>query len=383
MTRARRPGPWRILHLSTSSTIGGTERATLDLARALDPDRFAHTFVALGGPGDSLGAAAAAGFPTTNVRAGIPIPWNPLGILRLIRVARRTRPDLVQTYGFVADVVGRVLKPLLGGPRLVSSIRSVDAARPRWHTLLDRWTAGAADLFISNSEAGRLSRIERERIAPGRIITIHSGIELDPPGLPDRVAARESVGIDDLDRPVIAHIANLRWMKGHDEVLEAAATLRGAFPDAVWLLVGRDDSGGRHEHRAAELGLGDRVRFLGFHPEPRAVLRAADLAILPSRYEGLPVAILEAMAEGKPIVATAVGGIPELVRDGDEALLIPPGDATALATAIERLATDPALAARLGAAARSRAEADFAREVMVGRYAETYARLIDPAHDRG
>ncbi|MCX7014003.1 MAG: glycosyltransferase [Candidatus Sumerlaeota bacterium] len=374
--RPRSLGPCRILQLTTSSSIGGTERMTLELARGLDPARFEVVVASLDGPGAFTEACREAGLRASNWGVGRPIPWKLPWLRECVRRARDQEFDLVQTYGLQADLAGRFFKRQLGNPKLVCSIRSTDAWRSPLQVRLDRWTAGRVDLFIANSEAGRRSRIEREGFAPERILTIHSGIELDPPGVASREEARAALGLSERDFPVIAHVANLRPMKGHDEALEAAARLKERLPRAVWLFAGRDDSRGRYARRARERSVGDRVRFLGFHPRPREIARAADVAILPSHYEGLPAAILEAMAESRAIVASNVGGIPELVRHEREALLIPPGRPEALAEAIARLADDEPLRLVLSRAARRRAEAEFALPRMIRRYEEAYESLM-------
>jgi glycosyltransferase involved in cell wall biosynthesis len=164
-------------------------------------------------------------------------------------------------------------------------------------------------------------------------------------------------------------------MKGHGETIEAAAALAARWPDAVWLLAGRDESAGRYAAQARERGVERQIRFLGFYPGGREILRAADLFILPSHYEGCPISILEAMAERRPIIASRVGGIPEQVTDGVEALLIPPADAGALADAIDRLWRDGAMRVKLIEAARRRVEREFGRERMIERYSRLYRNL--------
>lgn len=244
-------------------------------------------------------------------------------------------------------------------------------------TRLDRWTAGRADRIVSVSHAGSRMRIERERIDPRLFVQIPNGIQIDPPGLADREAARQALGLRPDDGPVIAHIANLRPMKGHGETVVAAVESIRRYPNAVFLLAGRDESDGRYQQQAHEAGVDERVRFLGFIPRAREAMRAADVFILPSYYEGCPISILEAMAERRPIVASDVGGISELVRHEREALLIAPRRADALVAAIARLVEDKALAESLCGAARRRVESEFGRDLMIRRYCELYDAMIE------
>jgi len=369
--------PWRVLHLTATSAIGGTERMVLEIVRGSDPQRFEMAAASLGGPGLLTEACREAGRRAWNWGLERPWPWKAPRLLSWIRRMRDCQFDLIQTYGLRADLVGRLFKQGLGAPLLVCNIASVDAWRGAHKVWLDRRTAGAVDLFIASCEAARRSRIERERFDPGRIAAIYNGVELDPPGLASRPEARRALGLSQEDFPVVAHVANLRPMKGHSEALAAAARLLRDFPRAVFLFAGRDDSGGRYQRLAHDLGVAGRARFLGFHPRGREVARAADIAILPSYYEGCPVALLEAMAESRAIVATEVGGIPELVRHEREALLIPPGRPEALAAALSRLAADAALREALGCAARQRAEAQFTVQRMIRRHEEAYSELLE------
>jgi glycosyltransferase involved in cell wall biosynthesis len=371
--------PYRILHLTSTSALGGAEQVILELARHSDPARYAMLVVSLDGP-PQLTEACRAGTPPVEAEhwgAGRPWPWRLHRILPRVAAMRRRGFHLVQTYGLQADVVGRLLKRRLGMVKLLNSVHSTDAWRSRPKVLLDRWTAGAVDRIVSVSHAGSRVRIERERLDPRLFVYIPNGIEIDPPGLAARDEARRALGLRQKDAPVIAHIANLRPMKGHGEVLTAATDVLARYPSAVFLLAGRDESDGRYQRQAQALGLGDRLRFLGFHPHAREVMRAADLFILPSYYEGCPIAILEAMAERRPIVASNVGGIPELVRHEREALLIEPRHPDALRDAIVRLVEDRALATGLTEAARRRVEAEFNRDTMIRRYCELYDAMIE------
>lgn len=165
------------------------------------------------------------------------------------------------------------------------------------------------------------------------------------------------------------------WGKGHREFFTALAALPDGYPVEA-LIIG----GGRREAEmrrlAAELGLAGRVHFLGQRDDVPDLLSALDLFVLPSHSEGVSLALLEAMAAGLPVIATAVGGLPEVVTDGDNGLLVPPEDPEALATALERLLEDPALAQRLGANARRHVEENFSLERLGREINEIYTELI-------
>ena len=384
-----------MLHLTSTSAIGGTETMVMALSRACDRRLFEMSVDSLGGPGLLMSACAggADGQPTvdsSNWRVMPPWPWYWARLASHLGRVRDREFDIVQTYGLRADLIGRLLKRRFaqrGRPvRLICSVRSTDAWRPRHQVLLDRWTLGRADGFIANSNAGREIRIRREGIPPGRIATIHNGVELAPAGLADGDAVRRELGIAPARRPVFAHVANLRPMKGHGDLLAAVPRVLERFPEALFLLAGRDESNGAYEREASDRGLGEAVRFLGYHPRPREIMRAADVVTLPSHYEGCPVSILEAMAEQRPIVATRVGGIPELVRHEQEALLIEPADAPGLADALIAAADNLDRSAALATAARRRVESEFSLERMVDRYQQAYLDVLagrPPLADNG
>jgi len=344
----------RLLHLTSTSGIGGTEQMVLALARGMDRSRFQVSIASLDGPGLLTQAAE---------RQGIAVErWD--------RRLLAGRFDLIHSYGLRADLAARLSRRRLGRVQLVCGVRSIDTGHSPAKRWLDRLTRRGVDLFIANSEAGRQARVANG-VSPRRIITIHNGI--DP------------AGADPIDRPalyperfpLVAHVANLRPMKGHATVLRAVEMLRARYPRVLVLFVGRDDAKGRLQHEARELGVADQVCFLGYHPRPREIVAACDIAILPSQFEGCPVALLEAMAEARPIVATHVGGIPELVRHEREALLIKPDDPRALAGALARLAEDEGMRKVLGLAARKRLEAEFTLQRMVARYEEAYEGLLN------
>lgn len=369
----------------------------LALARGMDPLRFRVVVASLGGtevfegsdtgrmPAPQRTADAAGPMPATQEglltraarEAGIEAELWPKGQLRHIPQRIVGRFDIIHTYGSRADLLARTLKAFHPGFRdikLVSGVRGAEDKRAVAKVWLDRLGHPLIGLFIANSEAGRQSRILRERIPAQKIITIHNGIDLDSS---EADLSREDADVAEDTFPLIAHVANLRPMKGHDVALGALKILLEDFPQAFILFAGRDDCSGRVQRMAREMGLGPHVRFLGYHERTRALVRLCDMAILPSRHEGLPVSILEAMAESRPVVASRVGGIPEMMTDGEEGLLVEAGDPQALAQAVRQLAADDTLRARMGRQGWTRVQTQFTLESMVRKYEGAYAALMD------
>jgi len=250
---------------------------------------------------------------------------------------------------------------------------------------MQRWACRFADLILTNAEAVR-ERLAAERYEPRRIDVIRNGIVFDRVDRrADRPRIREELGLPPA-APVIALLSRLSKAKGIDYFLEAAALVARRHPAARFLIVGdcsADAAGASYrvslERSVERLGLGGRVVFTGFRCDVPALLSVVDVSVLPSLSEGLSNVIIESMAAGIPVVATAVGGNPELVEDGGTGLLVPARDAAALARAVDRLLSDPRMAARFGEAGRRRAEERFSLGAMVRATESLYVDLIGAA----
>jgi glycosyltransferase involved in cell wall biosynthesis len=175
---------------------------------------------------------------------------------------------------------------------------------------------------------------------------------------------------------VVGVVANLRPMKGHADVIAALPAIVEQIPDVVFMFVGRDNMNGEIQRLAQESGLSEYIIFTGFNPEVRPFYQLFDIFLLPSTWEGCPVSILEAMAMKKPVVGTAVGGIPELVVDGQTGLLIPPHNPVAIAEALVSLLKNPDGACKMGQAGRIRVEKHFTLPKMVEEIEAVYEELL-------
>jgi glycosyltransferase involved in cell wall biosynthesis len=211
-------------------------------------------------------------------------------------------------------------------------------------------------------------------VVPGRKVeVVPNGIDTHAPHQPDP-ALRRSLGLP-TDAPVIGTVGRLNEVKRQDLLLRAFAAVQGGNPGARLLLVGDGPEREALGRLAGELGVAESVHFVGYQPRPEQFLRLMDVFALPSRLEGMPLAILEAWAARLPVVATAVGGVPKLVEDGRTGLLVPSGDADALAETLTALLNDPARSARLADAGRD----EVCRGYGLDRMADAYARAYEPA----
>lgn len=370
-----RDGPVPVTYLITELNTGGAERALERLVLRLDRRRFDPAVWCLFGPGLVFARLRGAGIPTRCVgmrhKADLP------ALFRLARALRRGRPWILHTFLFHANILGRLLGRLSGVPHVVSSERIMELEGPfrRW---VNRWTGGLADRIVVVSEAVGRYAAETVGLDPGRITVIPNGVEVGP--VPDgaaRAIARERLGLPPEATVIGTVLARMDRQKGVDVLLAAAARLpalrRGA---AILVVIGGRPDEGVALGRATPLGLDGAVRFLGPREDAVALLPGLDIFVLSSRAEGLPNAVLEAMAAARPVVATAVGGTPEVVVHGETGLLAPSEDPAALAAALQELLDDPARAAAMGVAGRRRVEDRFTVERMVEATQELYAGLL-------
>ena len=358
--------PARVLVLAKGLGRGGAERLLVETARRLDPERF-HVEVAYLLPWkDALvPELAAAGVPVHGLRgAGLRgMAWP----LRLRRLVRNGRVDLVHTHMPLPAAVARLVLPGRR-PAFVHTEHNL-WSRYRWAT---RWANRLT--YRRNAAVVAVSEAVAASIGSTRVpveVVVH-GVELVAPAVDAaaRLRARSALGLDP-DVPVVGTVGNHTAKKDHATLLDAVARLATDVPDVQLVLVGSGPLTGELGARAQRLGIAERVHLVGSRPDARELLAALDVFALSSRFEGLPLALLEAMAAGLPVVATTVGGVPEVLTDGVDGLLVEPGDAGALQVALGKLLADPALARQLGARARLRAESfdiDRAAERIVGVY---------------
>ncbi len=372
---------YNIFQLTSSSDIGGTERMLLNLLTHIDSERFGVFVCSLIGSRKLTERLKELGYPAYTLNLRHPLQFRKMH--RLYRLLKSCPFDLIQTYGLRADIFGRILARWAQIPLVVSSIRSPDPWRRWYHVFLDRVTLRYADYFVSNSAAGKESRIKREKYPPERTSVIYNGI--DPPphyAVKEIESLRAKYGITGETHPVVAVIANLRVMKGHREVIQAILSLREKFPGILFLFAGRDDSGGEVERLAREAGVSENIRFLGYCPEPVEVLTVSDAFLLPSYWEGCPTSLLEAMAQKIPCIATRVGGIPEIISDRENGILISPKAPDAIADALTFIFENPVAAKKMAESAAFTIMSRFSLQRMVREYEDLYAKLIEEKRAR-
>ncbi len=354
----------KLFHLITTLDIGGAENHLLALLSGLPRPEFEIRVGYLKGAGGLRGRFEEQGVAVTDFALRHAADAT---VLRRLAAAF-AGSDVVHTHLFKADVFGAAAAKIAGVPRLVSSKHNEDQYLKDFGAgLIGRMAARAADRVICISRAVHGFMAAR-KLPQDRLVVIPYGMDAPPadPSRRDAIRREFGAGPDDL---VIGTMGRLEEQKGQSDLIDAMAHL----PSARLVLVGRGSLDAPLRARAAPLG--PRVHFAGFRTDVAAVMAAFDIFALPSRWEGFGLVLLEAMAQGLPIVGSAAGSIPEIVVEGETGLLVPPGDAAALGRALASLAADPARARSLGAAGRRRLDTVYGLRRMIDAYTRLYREL--------
>jgi glycosyltransferase involved in cell wall biosynthesis len=369
----------RVVTVVDTLDSGGAEKFALLIATRLDPERFESTLcVSRWPPQDSVASTQAleqldeAGvrFLALGRSAKLDVwVWT-----RLARFLRRERVHVLHAHKFGSNVWGTLMARMAGVPVVLAHEHTWSYDGQPLRRFLDREVvARAADRFIAISREDQRRMIEVERIDPGRTLFIPIGL----PTLSTLVEhdVRAELGIEP-GAPVIGAVALLRPQKALDVLLHATALLAAEWPSLQVLLVGQGPERQSLERLARSLGVEQAVRFLGYRTDVAAVLGALDVAVCCSDFEGTPLAVLEYMDATLPVVATAVGGVPDLIEPGVHGLLVAPQDPAALAGAIAELLRDPERRRSMGAHGRQRRRNEFGIDVLIHRLEDLYLELL-------
>jgi len=371
--RSSTPARGPILMVVDSLQMGGGERHVADLAIALHR-RGVAVVVACSAGGFLAGGIEREGIEVCVL--GRQVVKRRLGLLlawRLRRLIHERHVRLVHAHMYAGGAAGALA--LVGSDLpLVRTEHSEASWRGRWATLLGRLAYRRTAHIIAVSEPIRQRLVERDGVPAERVTVIPCAMPEDgprqpPPALPETLRGRPLVGV----------VARLQPEKGVDILLRAAPRIVDRRPECALVVVGDGPLRAMLEAEAARLGLAGHVHFLGFRPDVLALLPLLEVLVVPSLTEGTPLVVLEAMAAGVPVVASAIGGIPDQIQHEEEGLLVPPGNDAALAAAVLCLLEDPALARRYGEAGRRKVGQEFQFEEMVDRIEGIYQR-VSPHH---
>lgn len=377
----RKGRPARLAHVVLGLNVGGLERVVLRLIERTPRDRFTPVVCALQEPGALASELERMGVPIAVVprRPGL----DPALPMRLSAWLDREGIDLVHThnpsphlYGALAAALARNAgRSGAPGPRVVHTKHGRNYPGVRRKVLVNRLASSLTDKVVAVSDDARAVAIDVEGVDPSKVVTILNGVDTDEFRPGDAAAARARLGLPQGGYHV-GCVARLSPEKDHATLLSAFAALRAGRPDAHLTLIGDGPLRKELEAEAARLSLGGGVTFAGTRGDIAELLPAFDVFVLSSTTEGISLTLVEAASAGLPIVATRVGGNPEIVRDGETGLLVPPGDPAALAAGLELLASDPDRA-EMGRRGRARMVERFSVDRMVQAYEHLYAEVLE------
>jgi len=360
----------------TDLDIGGAEQSLVALATRLDRSRFAPVVYCLG-PEPALAQASCVP-PLREAEVEVHC-LGARGALHFLATTRQLRrhferqgPDLVQTFLFHANVVGRVAARKAGVRRVVCGLR-VAERRSRWHLWVDRLTSRMVDRYVCVSQSVARFSATTAGLPPDRLVVIPNGVDLDryPAGRSDVCAA---LGIP-AGRRLVSFVGRLEPQKGLPWLLESAQAWLARLPDHDLVIVGKGPDQPRLQKLCRQGGIASRVHFVGWRRDVPEILAGSELLVLPSRWEGMPNVVLQAMASRLPVLATDVEGVRELLGEEAGPQIVPFGDTRAWAENLVRILTDRGAAAALGRKNRQRAEQQFSIGRMVRSYEELWTSL--------
>lgn len=379
----------RVLLAITKSELGGAPRYVYHLATLLPRHGF-DTVVACGGTDWLVQELHNARIPTIEVPELAPDrvfrTWTEVrALVRLHGIIQKHAFDIVHANSTRAGFLARLAAHAADVPVVIFTAHGfffeepMRPLRKALYRFAERTAARFTDAIITVSEADRRAALRGRICPPDKLVTIYNGLDKEQL---DRDFWQAGTGREALRRgfgpgPVIGTVAMLYPTKGIRFLITAARRVLARYPEARFVIVGEGPHRSELEELVSRANLSARVSFVGRHDDVRRILGAFDLFVLPSVKEGLPYAVLEAMAAARPIVATRVGGIPEIIMHGRSGLLVPPGEAEPLAEAIISLLADPQDARQMGEEARkSIMREDFSADSMVAKTAQLYTRLL-------
>jgi len=309
-------------------------------------------------------------------------------ILSLMRIMRNDNIHIVHSQGALADLFSRISSALAGVPFVITSVAmlveryDVSKLKKMIYIGIDRLFEKTVDKFIVVSDALNRALIERHNISHHKVVKVYNGIEIDEykPDLKEiknkKLEVRRELGIKN-DMPVIGAIGRLVWQKGFEYLIEAVPEVLKKYPDARFLIVGEGPLKDKLKLISERTNAADRIVFTGFRSDVKEILASIDVLAMPSLLEGLPIVLLEAMAMAKPIVATKIEGISEVLVSDKTGLLVPAKNPIALAGAITEILNDKTKAILLGQNARKMAEEYFSVKKMVEQTELVYEKLLN------
>src|SRR4030042_3795671 len=366
-----------ILHIYQNSKIGGVQQQLLSLLKAYSRERFNPIFCCLG-PKEELGKEieeTKIGFiPLNKLRYNI---FSPGIVLELYRLMKKKQIHVVRTHRYRSNLYGRLAAFLAGVPVIIASVHDNYRTDKRLkRIIMNRILSKITDKIVAVSEDVKEDIIRYDRIAPSKIEVIPNGIDVErfnPEKNTTDIRKEFSLGENDI---VIGFIGRIVPAKGLEYLLNALPYLNEKFKSIKLLIVGEGSLVEELKERAKKNNIFNNILFTGRRRDIPEILASINIFVMPSIAEGFPNALLEAMAMGKPIVATEVGGIPEIVKNGFNGLLVPPRDTVSLSKAIKELISNDQLAAKLGQAASNLVHDNLSIKAIAQKWQSLYLSIL-------
>jgi len=373
------PRKRKIFYLVDSLNIGGTETQAVELARRMDPAKYDVTLACLLKEGPLLEKlnGSAVNVVEFHPKGGIDSPRGLYQLARMVAYLRRGSFDVIHAHDLWSNMIGLVAGKLAGVPVIVTSQR--DLSHGEWYQgRRKRWlrrAQNASSAVLTNARMIREGLVTQEGLAADKVRVIYNGVDLDRFKSSPSMRAKLFPGAE--RAKLIVLVGNMHSdVKGQPTLIAAAPEIVSRFPQARFVLIGDGEKRNEFEAAAQAAGVGDSFMFLGRRNDVAEILAACDIAVLPSAAEGMPNAVLEYMAAGLPVVATAVGGNLEVIADGATGLLVPAGNPAALREALLRLLADEVVALRLARNGRELAEQRFSFDRLTREVGALYEELL-------
>jgi glycosyltransferase involved in cell wall biosynthesis len=364
----------KILHLNNTSSIGGAEQVILDLAVFVDPEKI-RSYVSVFREGELVSEMKKRDVKFLWLKESTQV-YDYRFLKNLTQLIKANRIDLIHSHTWGTDFYGYWASKILGVPMLAT-------VHNRYY-IFEKWTRRISyKVLISHVQ--KIVAVSKDiqnllkkdlKLLPQKIKLIYNGIDtsrFEKKFYQEKLRKELSLSRGDL---ILGNVGNLREVKDHHTLILAFSKVSPLFPQAKLLIIGEGELKASLLKFRSELGLEDQVLFLGHRDDIPALLNLMDIFILSSRLEGCSISILEAMASGKPVIATKVGGNPELVLEGKTGLLVPSAEPEKLAESIIQLLKDEKLRKKMGDEGRKRVKAKFSRESMVRNYEELYSQIL-------
>ena len=362
----------KVLHLITSLEVGGAQHGLLLGLPRFNPKKYEHIVCSMMDRIQMAKQLQRAGIEVHSLGLKTKIDFSVA--IRLRSLLKEVQPDILHTYLLHSNVLGRIVGRLTGVPKIIGSERTIGQAG-YWGRFLTKLTNPLTDAVEVNSQTGAAVIENSLGVPREKIRLIRSGVDLDEYSKPTgKTKVRKELDLSQ-DQHLVLYIGRLRAVKGVEFGLRAFALAKDKRPNLYMTLAGEGEQLCDLQQLSNDLRINDHVKFLGVRNDSPDLLSAADSILMPSLKEGFPRTAIEAMAAGKPIVATRVGGTPEAIIDGETGILVPATDIYAMATALISLVDNASLRQQFGAAGTKLVREKFSIDSYVKRLDELYCQL--------